>query len=465
MPIETITPPAPKSAPVPEPTPTPTPSPEPTPTLTPTATPEPAKQEPREIGKKQPPRSRITEIAAKLEAAAQGKKLEPTPTPEPAKPAAEPDKKDETIPSGDKELDAEIETVAKDLSPAQRSAFKHKTYALRDSTRKLKEVLGIPKDEGVSLDDLHSRLQAKIADGEQKGKNTAALEAKLADLESKMAAAPTVDPKQIEDLKAQSEAANKRAQELEQELQVAAVERSPEFQSAITKPKQTIEEAVKALAKKHELPERQLLNALYAGEDEQVTAIENLSDAEKVRFFNYSLKISELDERAGILRQNAAEANQKIALKREEETKAQAETRKAAFAQAHTQNWKSLQDALPILQPFEGDDEITKNWNSNIDSAEKFSRTTDFATLEPTRQSEILQRSSVFPMLVGAIQSKDTAITERDAKITELETELQKFRDNKPSNDPTLREDGVIEKPKGRLAERVAQRLGQITGR
>ena len=415
--MDPITPPTPKPAPTPEPTPAPTPEPTPTPTPTPDPTPIP---EPKKG-------SRVKEIAAKLADAAQGKK--PEPTPEPAK----------DIPSGDPELDKEIGEVTKDLSPAQRKAFAHKTYELRDMKRKL-------------------------ADAEAKGKDTEALQAKVTDLETKLAAVPTqgADPKEIETLKQQLDESAKRQAELTKELEFTAIERSPEFQNAIVKPKKAIEERIRELAKKHDIPERQLLNAVYGSAEDQSDAAAALSEPEKILFFNSALKLSELDDRAETLRQNSAEANAQLAAKRDSETKAQTEARKTAFTEAHDKGWKALQKDVPILNPAEGDDDVTKNWNDHIAKAQKWSGSVDFVALDAENQASVLHRASVFPMLVGALQSKDTLLADMAKKTAELEEELKKFRANKPSGEPTPTGDPEKPQLKGSMAQRIGARVGQL---
>ncbi len=382
-------------------------------------------------------------VAERLAAVSAGK-------PDPAKEEVKPVAAAEPNPDADPEVEKEIEETTKNWAPGEKKAFTKKTYELRSLKRTVSE------------------LEAKIAERDAKGKDTVALEAKLAEAESKLTIA--TDTKPFEEKVTAAEQRAKDAETaraaLEQELQVAAVERSQEFKNAVTKPKAAIEDSVRALAKKHEINERTLLNALAGTDEEQAAAVEGLSGPEQTKFFSMALRTAELDAKAEVLRVNAAEANVKIQARRESETKAQFETRKAEFAAAHKQNWSELVEALPFLNPAVGTDEVSTTWNSAITSAQTKSAATDFATLPPAEQSQLLQRGYALPLVVGALKSEQTGHEATKAALATAEAELTKFRANKPGAETDVKDDQPA-KPdpttaKMGMPERIAARIAAL---
>jgi len=357
-----------------------------------------------------------------------------------------------TEPDSDDALNAEIESTTKNWAPGEKKAFTKKTYENRDLKRKVKELE--PLKEKVA------EFEKKIADAEAKGKDTAALQEKLAAAEAKLQAATPVDPKEIETYKEKIEAERKRREELEQELHVAAVERTEEFANAVTKPRKEIEDRVKALAEKNKINPRALQAALYGTMEEQTAAVEELTGPEQTLFYSLALKAGEIDQRAETLRTNAATALTKINEKRSAEATGQKEALKKAFTDAHAESWKELTEAVPILQPVDGDDEVTKTWNKSLTDARTRSAAIDFDALAPADRAKIAAQAAVVPNLVGALQSRETALTELIKTNAELAAKVAAFEANKPGAEVTTREDTAVDtKPQLLGAKGTAARI------
>lgn len=350
----------------------------------------------------------------------------------------------------DEALNKEIEASTKNWQPGEKKAFTKKTYENRDLKRQLKDF----ETKNAEAE----TLRTKVAEYEKQ-------------LTTQQAKGPVTDTKQIDELTEKiktltqrAEAAEQTASAKEQELAVTAVEKSEEYRKAVTVPREAIENKVKELAKKYEMPERIVLAALHGTSDEQVEAAASFNEADKIAFYSLATKVGDLNERAEVLRVNAKEALEKISANRAQEAETETKTNRDAREAAHSANWKALQEAVPVLTPAEGDDPETKTWNQHIADAEKFSKETDFGSLEAPQQSKVLQRAAVFPMLVGALGSYQAQIVARDAKIVEQAAEIAKFRGSKPGAEITTREtttteESAVTKGKTDFVDRVGARL------
>lgn len=354
----------------------------------------------------------------------------------------------------DDAIKADVDKKTQRWEPGQKKAFTDLRYAERDARRSVK--------------DLTTKLEA----AEAKGKNTTDLEIKLKAAEEKLVAAETVastaskvDPKEVDDVRTKLTAAETRAQELEKELHVAAVERTDEFANAITKPKKRIEEAVAAIAKKHELNARTLQAALYGTDEEQAAAVEGLTGPEQTKFYSMALEAQNINERAEVLRTNAALALTKINERKQAESEQKTKSTRAQFEQAHTENWKTLTEALPILQPVDGTDEVTINWNKSLADAKTLSAAVDFDALPAVDRARVAIRDRVFPNLVGALQLREATIAEQTKTIETLTAEVTKFRSNKPGNEVTPKDEaGAVVKAVVPGAKGTAQRIQEAIG-
>lgn len=354
-------------------------------------------------------------------------------------------------PESDDALNKEVEDAEK--QGKLKKAVTLKTYALRDANRKVKD------------------LEGKIAEAEKKGVDTAALEAKLAAAEAKqqaaeakLAAAPAAPTADVEEIKTKLTAAEKRQAELEQDLAVAAVERTDEWKNAVTTPKQQIAESVAAIAKKHDMNARALQAALYGTDEEQAAAVEGLTAPEQTKFYSLALRAQEIDGRAETLRTNAAEALTKITARRAEEATQSATAQRKAFTEAHDENWKSLVEALPVLAPVDGTDEITVAWNKSLETAKRASGETDFDALTPADRARMAVRAQVLPNVVGALKAREAENTQLQTKLDEALAKVAKFESNRPGAEPTPRDDAAPAAPVALGAKGTAARIMAAVG-
>jgi hypothetical protein len=190
----------------------------------------------------------------------------------------------------------------------------------------------------------------------------------------------------------------KERDDLLQEVRIARVEGTPEFKDNIAKPMGDILEQARAIAKKHEIPERDVLTALTeADADKQgdllAAVTENLNDREKQRLFNMADRYSDLENKAKYLRDNAHIALETLEKShRERITQAQA---------AHEKEWtsaldtvsKEFSDTLFLLRPIEGEEE----WNKGIQEVHALAKSTRLERLDPSMRAKALYQALLIP--------------------------------------------------------------------
>ncbi len=411
-----VAPPAPKAADAPTPTPTPA-----EPTVTPATpvvetTPTPAPAEPSKAKRKDVPQSIGEKIEAALKADAEkkaGKPAEPA-KPEPAKPEptkTDPAKASTTADDSDEGIKAEIEIKTKGMDGAGKQAWADLRYRERDLRRQLTGM--VP--------------QAKVTEFETQ------ITTLKAELETAKTATPTaaVDPAEVKALKDQ-------IAEMEGHLTVAKVEATKEFENAITKPRQTIDGEIAKFAKKYELDARKLMDALTDTSEKQSDMIVEVSDSmnriDQLKFSQLAEKLGTIKEKEDVLRAQSKEALTKLEAKAAGQTEEQSKATKAARMTADVTNWTKLETALPeIFGVVEGDDAVTVAWNTAKTEAKKFAFETEFGTLKPEIQSELLQRGAVYPLLAGAMASYKSQLAAIEAKLTEAQGRLSKFEGAEPT--------------------------------
>jgi hypothetical protein len=279
--------------------------------------------------------------------------------------------------------------------------------------------------------------------------------------------APAATPEEITQYKAKIEALEKRDAEREGELMVSKVERTNEFQNAVTKPRQAVEEKMSKLAKKYEISPRDLMAALSDNSDAQsdklVELTEKMNRFDAAQVDNALRDLLTYSEKEVTLRSNAKEALEKVATKTQDQTNAQVKAAGEARKAAHGANWTALKEQVgDVLTPAEGDTDDVKTWNKAQTDAEVFARDTDFSALKPEVQSQVMQRASVHPLLMGKLQAVEAELKAANDREQAALKRVEQFEKAKPGNDANRHADDANADPaKGKtdFVERVSARF------
>lgn len=315
----------------------------------------------------------------------------------------------------DAEFKTAVETETKGFkSEKEGQSWAKLRYENRDYARKIKDMVPVTEKQAIEtqLTELKTQLEAAKT-------------------------APNADPQQIADLKVEIAKLNKRDQDRESELMVAKVERTDAFQNSVTKPREKVATTVEALAKKYEIPARELLDAIQGAETDSDKLAELTEKMNKFDSSKIDRAISELaliGEKETVLRSQAKEALDKISVKTQAELDAQRAVINDARKSAHAKDWARLKEELKdILTPATGTDEVSQAWNKAQTDSETLGRDLDFNSLKPEVQAEYQNRAALYPLLMGKLQAVQTeAVAAKEAEQAALKR-LEKYEKSTPS--------------------------------
>lgn len=336
------------------------------------------------------------------------------------------------VDDSDAAIKQEIEVKTKGMDGAAKQAFADLRYEQRDLRRQLKE------------------MNPKAAEAET-------LRAELKAVKEQMEKTPA----------AGDDALKAKIAEYENELMAVKVEKSDAYKNAVTKPLKAVDTLAEKLAKKYDgVSKSSLIAALHDTSDKQtdllIAAVDGMNEIEKSQFYAAAAKVAEINEKADVLRTQAAEALAKIEAKQSTDSETSKQAINKARAEAHDGNWKKLAEALPdILTPMEGDDAEIVAWNDAQKGAEKFAKETDYSALKPDVQSQIMQRAAVFPLMSGAIASLQGQNTDLQGKYDAALEKLSKFESKVPGAGAGRSGEDTSDPAAGKtdFVDRVAARL------
>ena len=223
----------------------------------------------------------------------------------------------------------------------------------------------------------------------------------LEDLRAKVTQDPAATAQRDEELKT----LQRERDEYLEEIRVARVEASPEFKQHVAAPMAAIDESAKALAKKYEVSERDVIAALRESDPDKQSDMlaelaTNFNERDKVRLFNMGDQRLALEQNANYIRSNA-----KIALESLEKSKA---AQVAAEQKKTEEEWtgaldtvsKDFRSNLPLLQPIEGQEE----WNKGIEEIDRNVRQIRVTKLDPAQQAKLAYQALVLPRALTVLQ-------------------------------------------------------------
>lgn len=248
------------------------------------------------------------------------------------------------------------------------------------------------KDLGNASDSAKNAFAAMRKDLKAERERAAALEAKLAELEKSRA---ETDPEEVTRLRQINE-------EYERELQVSRVEATREFKEAVVVPMQKIRESVGAMATKYEISESEILNAFAEADasaraDKLSDLTAGMNDRDKFALYDLETRFAKVQGTRERVVNNAKLALEKIEQHRQEQAKAEHEESGKRYLGTLSKAWEEAQGAVPLLNPIEGDDE----WNGQLNQAQEFVRSLDFAQLNDDGKARLAIRSAIAPIIYG----------------------------------------------------------------
>lgn len=252
--------------------------------------------------------------------------------------------------------------------------------------------------------ELRSELDAERA-------KTRELEAKLDDTKSQSVAS---------ELEKQLAESREQIQAYEQELSVARVERSPEYQRVVAEPLQNIMDAAEEVANRYEKDVEQIFDALSSGsnpsrQQRELEAItEGMSEPDKFAVYSMVRDASAIFAKDYQLKQQAAEAVVEL----EAVEKQRAEEAAARHAVKVREGVHKVFAKLKEVTPDLGE-------AGDLSSLEENTLKEDFTALNEDHQAYALSSAAMVPPLIKALNA-------RDAKIAQLEKDISGYTKSKP---------------------------------
>jgi len=224
------------------------------------------------------------------------------------------------------------------------------------------------------------------------------------------------DPDEIANLR-------KRSTEQESELSISRVEATKEYKDAVTVPIGQVVDAAKALAKRYNLPERDVVSALQETDaDKQSELLQGLAATlgtrDQSRLFRMGDDMLMLNGRKDLIIGNAAETLKRIELKRTEQIAAFETGSKAEQAAAYDGVWNNLKTQSDFFNvDAEG---VDPDHKAAITEAVKIARGLHFETLAPQQKAFAAYAGAHFPYLmkvIGALQTENEGLVAERAKL------------------------------------------------
>jgi len=240
---------------------------------------------------------------------------------------------------------------------------------------------------------------------------TRELEAKLDETKSQSVAS---------ELEKQLAESREQIQAYEQELSVARVERSPEYQRVVAEPLQNIMDAAEEVANRYEKDVEQIFDALSSGQNpqrqqrelEEIT--EGMSEPDKFAIYSMVRDSSAIFAKDYQLKQQAAEAVVELEAAEKQMQEEAAAQQAVKIREGVRKVFSKLKEVTPEL----GD-------AGDLSSLEENTLKEDFTSLDADHQAYAVSSAAMVPPLIKALNA-------RDAKISQLEKDLSGYTKTKP---------------------------------
>lgn len=237
-------------------------------------------------------------------------------------------------------------------------------------------------------------------------------------------------PKQLDTLKAELEAERTARIELEQQLSVAAVDHSKEFQREVAHPKATIEQQLDAIAKKYEIPTKKLISALDEPIEARADVLDEFTaemrDMDKQTIAILARERDAVNRRAEELREKAKTSREHMQATQQTESDQSRKETQAAAAKMAERVWNEAAKTNTFLAGKTGDETWDK-WvvshrgevlNTNLD--------------DPAKRGEVLARAAASAPMEKALNHFRSGYEDRGKEIATLEARLARYEKAAP---------------------------------
>lgn len=192
---------------------------------------------------------------------------------------------------------------------------------------------------------------------------------------------------------------------LAKELKLTKLEATPEYQRAVAKPMQMIEDEVKRMATKYGVSTARVREALIEPDRDKQSEFlskvtDTFNDRDKMGLFKLSDDAREILRRRSVLQQDVKQALDYIEAKRAAEAERLKTEKANEWTGAQRKAWKSIGDELYLARPVEGNDE----WNKSLEETRDLVARTDFSALDPVDQAKVMVQAALLPRTLIVIR-------------------------------------------------------------
>lgn len=250
-------------------------------------------------------------------------------------------------------------------------------------------------------------LRKELAEERTKAKE---LEQKLSELTSK-------DPST--ELEKQLEEVNSRVAQYEEELAVARVERSEEYQRVVTRPLQALMEASAAIAAKYNQDPEALYDVFSEVDPAKqgtrlAEVVKDMSEPDRIRIYRMADDSASIFAKSAELQQNAGKALKELEAREAKAAEEQSKKHALEVRGAMKDVFGLLEKRMPALEGT--------TLTSLLEAAQKDVNLTGAPV---DQQAYSLAAGVVLPELIKAVRA-------REAKVAQLEKELASFKKASP---------------------------------
>jgi hypothetical protein len=259
-----------------------------------------------------------------------------------------------------------------------------------------------------------------------------------AELDAAKEAGSKISTQEVDTLKQQLEEYKVRMSEIDRELRAANFERSPAYVESVRKPLNSLQADVKAIADVNGADYGKLWNALAEPDvRKRAEALDDLTGdfkrMEQLSIIKMADKYHDLYEKHLSMEKESLILNDEASARKAREDQEFIENDQRLQKAFTTKAWTSFEDKHSFLKEIEGHDD----WNTYLRNARKMAFETNLDRLSVEDRSNIVAKASVVPFLESAINHYATkferAVSEKDAKIKELQQQVDSFVKATPS--------------------------------
>jgi hypothetical protein len=191
---------------------------------------------------------------------------------------------------------------------------------------------------------------------------------------------------------------------LVKELRLVKLEATPEYQRAVAKPMQTIEDEIKRLGTKYGVSQHQIRGALTEPDRDKQgdllsRATETFNDRDKISLMRLADDAKEIMRRRSVLQQDVKQALDYIEAKRVADAEKAKGERVMEWNSSQKKAWSEIGRDVYLARPMEGNDE----WNRSLEESKALVANANWETMSSIDQNKILVQAAILPRALSTI--------------------------------------------------------------